>query len=179
MACRPFPNLCFANPRPARPNPNKHTQRNSLTRSTLNVSQRQNVIAHKHRNQLQPQRKLKRTGGGGPEKSLRAPSTVCCLRASPCCGWPPRCGSPRSATCPWPCRCCRSCPGPERGGRASQSPTPEGPEEAVGQDNGRTIRERRGEERLSWRVYLRVKLADVIALLTEVEELKKKKKKEE
>lgn len=73
MACRPFPNLCFANPRPARPNPNKHTQRNSLTRSTLNVSQRQNVIAHKHRNQLQPQRKLNRRGGGVRRRAWEHP----------------------------------------------------------------------------------------------------------
>lgn len=178
MACRPLPNLCFANPRPARPNPNKHTQR-----KTHSLHPECFTEAEHHRSQTQKPAAASEEaeedgGGGGPEKSLRAPSTVCCLRASPCCGWPPRCGSPRSATCPWPCRCCRSCPGPERGGRASQSPTPEGPEEAVGQDNGRTIRERRGEERSSWRVYLRVKLADVIALLTEVEELKKKKKEE-
>lgn len=67
-----LPNLCFPNPRPAQPNPNKHTERHTLTHklSTLNVSV-------SLRGNVTTQRTAAASGSGGPEKSLRAPSTVC------------------------------------------------------------------------------------------------------
>lgn len=48
MACRPLPNLCFANPRPARPNPNKHTQR-----KTHSLHPECFTEAERHRSQTQ------------------------------------------------------------------------------------------------------------------------------
>lgn len=47
------------------------------------------------------------------------------LPASPCCAAPQHCAGPRSATCRWPCTCCRSCPVGVRGGLASRTPEPE------------------------------------------------------
>ena len=66
------PYLCFPNPRPTQPDPNKQTKRQTLTHkvSTLNVSE-----GKSHYRRTQPTAAGSEEVGG-PEKSLRAPPTV-------------------------------------------------------------------------------------------------------
>lgn len=70
-----LPNLCFPNPRPAQSNPNKHAKRHTLTHkhSTLSVSVSfgEDVITD-----TKAENSCSLQGSGGPEKGLRAPSTV-------------------------------------------------------------------------------------------------------
>lgn len=131
-----FPNLCFPKLRPAQPNPNKH-KRDTLYTQTLHPECQSFTREgchywHQHRKGLQPQRKW--GSWGEPESTLYCLhilvsvisfTAACQPSVSPCCVWPPRCGCPHSAKCPWLCRCCRFCPRLGHGGQASRSPTPE------------------------------------------------------
>lgn len=128
-----LPNLCFPNPRPAQPKhaPKKtHTliHTNTLT-PWMSAFHSGRTSLHKHANQPQPQEAGVLIGAWEHPLLFRDPTPTAAsstrLSVSPCCVWPPRCGCLHSARCPWPCRCCRFCPGLEHGGQASQSPTPE------------------------------------------------------
>lgn len=163
-------NLCFPNPGPAGHNP-ASTLRDTLSRTNTFLLSLQ---TQKH------QTAAASGSGGFPRGAWEQPIYSRChshsriLIVSPCCVWRRRCGCLHSARCPWPCRCCISCPGQEHGGQASQSPRPGRKERFSVTVMGSTTHGR-GEKR-SGQVYLWIMFADVKTLLTEVEELREKEK---
>ena len=148
MACLPPPNLCFANLRPARPNPNKHTHT-----ETHSLHPECFTEAERHRSQTQKPAAASEEveEEGGPEKSLRAPSTVY-RRPSPSLTllW--------MTTTLWESALSHvsmalqmlqilSRAGAWWSGQPKSNTW--GTREAVGHDNGRTTHERRGEMELT------------------------------
>lgn len=160
-----LPNFCFSELCPAWKEQGKERQ---TTRPQKKKSLWAGKCPDRHRKTWDS---LMGIGEGFPRRAEEHPLlSHSCLLHPPCCGWPPRYGCLRSTKCPWPYRCCRFCPGPERGGQASQSPTP-GRQQGQSELSSDQLSSAqvRGHDDL---IYLWIELIDVATLFTQVEELK-------